>query len=66
MSMTEISAQSENVARYGIVVMRTAFQRPDGEGVPQIVDTRSRLARLTTQSDLARDFPEHRADGIVA
>lgn len=36
--MTEIGAQSEDVARYGVIVAWTPFQRPYGEGVPQIVD----------------------------
>jgi hypothetical protein len=30
------------VSRYSVVVARTLFQRPDGEGVPQIVNARPR------------------------
>ena len=60
-----ISAQSEDVARYGGVVARTLFHRPDGESVPQIVNAGPRLPWPATQSDFARHLPEQRADGVI-
>ena len=50
MGVTEVGAERDDMAANGVAIRPTLLQRADGEGVSQIVNTRSRLTGLPSQA----------------
>jgi hypothetical protein len=60
MDMTEIGTEGREVASDRIVVVPTLLERTDRESVAQIVNARTTLTRLTSQSDRSGQSKENR------
>ena len=59
MYMTEIGTESCKVPRNRFVVVPALLERTDRESVPQIVNARTTLTRLTSQSDRSGQSKEN-------
>ena len=65
-SVAEIGGESDEMACDGIGVVATLFKRANREGVAQVVDARSSLARLSSQPYGSRQAQEDTLHGVVA